>query len=278
MSENKESSIELFHKIIDFKKENRITALSPASVMADLYNEINVSPDDLYTLAEKLIEGIYNNDDPFLYGERIAAIQTISENGFSGIMFFNNLSPDDAFNFLLHCPADEFIAVVDVVAKENQGYYTAEWGPDSGHEELMDKISMSIDAFLREPSRPSIAQPQEIPVSQKIESDISSEKSTKDMLIYMINTYVDSAYGTTGKYDTVKEDIMSATGMSEAFFEDIKNDLDFVHFDEDDFFYDAPETPAPEKKVSLAEQIQSAAFRASEASNTASALKREETH
>lgn len=41
--------------------------------MLDLYNEINVPPDELYELSQKLINGIYSNDNPFLYGERITA-------------------------------------------------------------------------------------------------------------------------------------------------------------------------------------------------------------
>lgn len=50
------------------------------------------------------------------------------------------------------------------------------------------------------------------------------------MLIYMINSYTDEKYGTTGDFDVVKEDIMSATGMSEAHFAAIQDELDFVAF------------------------------------------------
>lgn len=67
------------------------------------------------------------------------------------------------------------------------------------------------------------------------------------MLIYMINTYTDAVYGATGDYDTIKADIMSATGMDEGFFESIKDELGFVSFAKDEeFVYDttAPVTPA----------------------------------
>lgn len=66
------------------------------------------------------------------------------------------------------------------------------------------------------------------------------------MLIYMINTYTDAVYGTTGNYDTIKADIMSATGMDEGFFESIKDELDFISFAKDEeFVYEAPVPVTP---------------------------------
>ena len=57
------------------------------------------------------------------------------------------------------------------------------------------------------------------------------KKSEKDMLIYMINTYVDERYGTgEGRSEEIENDILSATGMSWEYFDSIKNELDFIHF------------------------------------------------
>ena len=95
--ESKRLAIALFHKALDFEKEHGITVLSPVKVMLDLHHEIKVSPSELYILANKLIDGIYRSDDPFLYGERIAAVQTIMENGFSGNYYLDNMSPDEAW-------------------------------------------------------------------------------------------------------------------------------------------------------------------------------------
>lgn len=139
----KSATIALFHKFQDFQRVNGISALSVVKVMDDLNNEINVPPEELYVLAEKLIDGIYQSDDPFLYGERIAAIQTLSENGIAGNYYLENMSPDDAYNYLLQCTNEEFISVVDVVAKDNQEYYTASW-----LRETTDGVNASIRAFL----------------------------------------------------------------------------------------------------------------------------------
>lgn len=49
----------------------------------------------------------------------------------------------------------------------------------------------------------------------------------QQMLIYMVNTYIDEKYGITGDFETIKEDIITATGMSEAYFESIQEELDF---------------------------------------------------
>lgn len=91
------------------------------------------------------------------------------------------------------------------------------------------------------------------------------------MLIYMINTYTDAVYGTTGDYDTIKADIMSATGMDEVFFESIKDELDFVSFAKDEDLAgiavlqtaqreDRKKQGAYYPHPSLAKQIQAASF------------------
>lgn len=154
MSDQKSVSINLFHRFIAFRKENSITALSPVQVMADLHNEINVPVEELYTLADKLIDGIFSTDDPFLYGERIVAIRNIVENGISGNAYLDDMTPAEAYRFLLDCPVDIFISIVDVVARVNQEYYTAEWGPESGHDEVINQVNQSIEEFLHE--KPSL--------------------------------------------------------------------------------------------------------------------------
>ena len=60
-----------------------------------------------------------------------------------------------------------------------------------------------------------------------------SAERLNQMLIYMINTYTDEKYGASGDFETIKEDIMSATGMSEEYFEAIQSELDFVGFAKD---------------------------------------------
>lgn len=145
MSANKTAAIDLFYKIKNFEAANDITALSPAKVMSDIYNEINAPAEELYILATKLIDGIYLNDNSFLYGERIIAIQTISENGISGYAFLDDMDADTAYDFLLHCPTETFISLVDVVAKENQSYYTSEWNHET--DERMDKLNEEVKQF-----------------------------------------------------------------------------------------------------------------------------------
>lgn len=83
------------------------------------------------------------------------------------------------------------------------------------------------------------------------EREMLSAAKLNQMLIDMINTYTDAVYGTSGDYETVKKDIMSAVGMSEEHFESIKNDLDFVHHCNDRSI-----------KPSLEDQIGSASARA----------------
>lgn len=62
-----------------------------------------------------------------------------------------------------------------------------------------------------------------------------SAESLNQMLIYMINTYTDEKYGTSGDFETIKEDIISATGMSDAHFEAIQGELDFVSFTKEEW-------------------------------------------
>ena len=62
---------------------------------------------------------------------------------------------------MLHCSPEEFITVVDIMAKENQGYYTACWLPES-----MEPISDSIRVFLTK--KPSLDAKIETAAEQKI--------------------------------------------------------------------------------------------------------------
>ena len=81
-----------------------------------------------------------------------------------------------------------------------------------------------------------------------------SEARPGDMLVFMINTYIDAVYGTTGDYDRIKADIMTATGMDEQFFDLIKDELEL------------PEAPAV--KPSLTDQIRSAESRSTDSHAT----------
>ena len=67
-------------------------------------------------------------------------------------------------------------------------------------------------------------------MSKEHQDWMPSADRLNEMLIYMINTYTDEKYGASGDFETIKEDIMSATGMSEAHFEAIQDELDFVAF------------------------------------------------
>ena len=75
---------------------------------------------------------------------------------FCNYLALDDLEPDIAFDFLLHCSPEHFIAVIDLVAKENQGFYTAEWTYNSAHDELMEQVNDSISAFLDE--KPSLSE------------------------------------------------------------------------------------------------------------------------
>ena len=148
MADSMRENIELFHKANAFNTINGITPLSPVKVMLDLNNEVKTAPEELYTLATKLIDGIYNSEDPFLYGERIAAIKTIAENGFYHQVNYPEMTPEQAFGYLLQCSTESFITLVDSVAKTNQDYYTAEWGPETNHDEVMENLFNSMEEFL----------------------------------------------------------------------------------------------------------------------------------
>lgn len=67
-------------------------------------------------------------------------------------------------------------------------------------------------------------------MSKECSDWMPTPEKLNQMLIYMINTYIDEKYGTSGDFDVVKEDIISATGMSKAHFAAIQDELDFVAF------------------------------------------------
>lgn len=91
---------------------------------------------------------------------------------------------------------------------------------------------------------------------------LPSASRLNQMLIYMINTYTDAVYGTVGDYDAIKQDIMSAIGMTEAHFESIKCDLDFVHHAQDNFPFKEADESMQEKQIPVVDSVPKTHLRA----------------
>ena len=60
------------------------------------------------------------------------------------------------------------------------------------------------------------------------ESKKSQKTSEQQMLINMINAYVDVTSGMEGDFEAITEEIVATTDMTEEYFYSIKDDLDYV--------------------------------------------------
>ena len=142
------------------------------------------------------------------------------------------LSPDQYFySASLHCTEAEF----------DNGDFTNTNGVieryvsrDLSLEELWEVVGAALVCYYEKP----VAAPGK--AVDKV--SLPSADVLNQMLIYMINTYTDEKYGVSGDFETIKEDIISATGMSEAHFEAIQDELDFVCFMKEQQYqnFDAP--------------------------------------
>lgn len=190
----------------------------------------DLSEESRIILAQKILEATGNSVIPLLTAERIDAVRVLISEGIdpNRVPEFPETSADKMTDLLLNCDIDIFIEIVDTVALSNQSFYA----PDIENLVLnQDRHQQAIDAILSTNNKKVSLSEKIRSAAERTASEDIPKTSEKEMLIFMINTYVDEKYGTgDGKRAEIEKDIITATGMTSEYYDSIKSDLDFIHF------------------------------------------------